>query len=384
MFDYETLKFIWWCLVGFLFIGFAITDGMDMGVGGLLPFVAKSDVESRVVINTVGAHWDGNQVWFITAGASLFAAWPLVYATAFSGFYFAMMLTLFSLFLRPLAFDYRSKIDSLKWRTNWDKALFVGSMVPPLVFGVAFGNLLQGVPFSFDSLMRVTYTGSFFALFTPFTLLTGVVSVTMVLMHGSTWLVMRTDANVAQRSANIGRVVSIVLSLCFALAGVMVWQSVDGYIVLSAIDTMGQAQPTIKEVTTGSGAWLHNYIESPVLWLVPAGGIVMPMFVSLLLGLKGKSMSVKVFSFIASSLSIVSIILTAGIAMFPFVMPSSSQPNHSLLMWDAVSSEGTLNLMLIVVGIFVPIILGYTIWCYKKMWRTVTIAEIEENKHTAY
>ena len=357
---------------------------MDMGVGGLLPFVAKSDVESRVVINTVGAHWDGNQVWFITAGASLFAAWPLVYATAFSGFYFAMMLTLFSLFLRPLAFDYRSKIDSLKWRTNWDKALFVGSMVPPLVFGVAFGNLLQGVPFSFDSLMRVTYTGSFFALFTPFTLLTGVVSVAMVLMHGSTWLVMRTDSNVAQRSANIGRVVSIVLSLCFALAGVMVWQSVDGYLVLSAIDTMGQAQPTIKEVTTGSGAWLHNYIESPVLWLVPAVGIVMPMLVSLLLGLKGKSMSVKVFSFIASSLSIVSIILTAGIAMFPFVMPSSSQPNHSLLMWDAVSSEGTLNLMLIVVGIFVPIILGYTIWCYKKMWRTVTIAEIEENKHTAY
>jgi len=384
MFDYETLKFIWWCLVGFLFIGFAITDGMDMGVGGLLPFVAKSDVESRVVINTVGAHWDGNQVWFITAGASLFAAWPLVYATAFSGFYFAMMLTLFSLFLRPLAFDYRSKIDSLKWRTNWDKALFVGSMVPPLVFGVAFGNLLQGVPFSFDSLMRVTYTGSFFALFTPFTLLTGVVSVAMVLMHGSTWLVMRTDANVAQRSANIGRVVSIVLSLCFALAGVMVWQSVDGYLVVSAIDTIGQAQPTIKEVTTGSGAWLHNYIESPILWLVPAVGIIMPMFVSLLLGRKGKGMSVKVFSFIASSLSIVSIILTAGIAMFPFVMPSSSQPNHSLLMWDAVSSEGTLNLMLIVVGIFVPIILGYTIWCYKKMWRTVTIAEIEENKHTAY
>jgi cytochrome d ubiquinol oxidase subunit II len=384
MFDYETLKFIWWCLVGFLFIGFAITDGMDMGVGGLLPFVAKSDVESRVVINTVGAHWDGNQVWFITAGASLFAAWPLVYATAFSGFYFAMMLTLFSLFLRPLAFDYRSKIDSLKWRTNWDKALFVGSMVPPLVFGVAFGNLLQGVPFNFDSLMRVTYTGSFFALFTPFTILTGLVSVAMVLMHGSTWLVMRTDANVAQRSANIGRVVSIVLSLCFVLAGVMVWQSVDGYLVVRAIDTMGQAQPTIKEVTTGSGAWLHNYIESPILWLVPAVGIVMPMFVSLLLGLKGKSMSVKVFSFIASSLSIVSIILTAGIAMFPFVMPSSSQPNHSLLMWDAVSSEGTLNLMLIVVGIFVPIILGYTIWCYKKMWRTVTIAEIEENKHTAY
>jgi len=384
MFDYETLKFIWWCLIGFLFIGFAITDGMDMGVGGLLPFVAKKDIESRVVINTVGAHWDGNQVWFITAGASLFAAWPLVYATAFSGFYFAMMLTLFSLFLRPLAFDYRSKIDSLKWRTNWDKALFVGSMVPPLVFGVAFGNLLQGVPFGFDSLMRVTYTGSFFALFTPFTLLTGVVSVCMMLMHGSTWLVMRADADIAVRSANIGRIISVVLTVAFGLAGVMVWQSIDGYLVVSTIDTMGQAQPTIKEVTTGAGAWLTNYIETPLLWLAPVMGLLLPIVVAFLLSIKNKSTSLKVFAFIASSLTILSIILTAGIAMFPFVMPSSSIPNHSLLMWDTVSSEGTLNLMLIAVAVFILIILGYTFWCYKKMWRTVTVAEIEQNNHTAY
>lgn len=384
MFDYETLKFIWWGLIGFLFIGFAITDGMDMGVGGLLPFVAKKDVERRVVINTVGAHWDGNQVWFITAGASLFAAWPLVYATAFSGFYFAMMLTLFSLFLRPLAFDYRSKIDSLKWRNNWDKALFVGSMVPPLVFGVAFGNLLLGVPFGFDALMRVTYTGSFFALFTPFTLLTGVISVTMMLLHGSTWLVMRTDADVAKRSATIGRVVAVVLALCFTLAGVMVWQSVDGYVVTSVINTAGQAQPTAKEVITGDGAWLTNYIESPILWLVPLVGIITPLFVALLLSIKTKSTSVKVVSFVGSSLTIASVILTAGIAMFPFVMPSSSMPSHSLLMWDTVSSESTLGLMLAVVAFFVPIILGYTLWCYKKMWRTVTIAEIEENNHSAY
>ncbi|WP_158966260.1 cytochrome d ubiquinol oxidase subunit II [Paraglaciecola sp. L3A3] len=384
MFDYETLKLIWWGLIGFLFIGFAITDGMDMGVGGLLPFVAKKDVERRVVINTVGAHWDGNQVWLITAGASLFAAWPLVYATAFSGFYFAMMLTLFSLFLRPLAFDYRSKIESDKWRTNWDKALFVGSLVPPLVFGVAFGNLLQGVPFGFDSLMRVTYTGSFFALFTPFTLLTGVISVCMVLLHGSTWLVLRTDADIAQRSATIGRIVALVLAIAFALAGVVVWQSIDGYSVVSAIDTMGQAQPTTKEVSTGSGVWLTNFLATPILWLVPLIGILMPLVVSYLLAIKNKSTSIKTMSLIASSSTIASIILTAGIAMFPFVMPSSSHPNHSLLMWDTVSSEGTLGLMLMVVAVFTPIILGYTIWCYKKMWRTVTIDEIEQNNHSAY
>ena len=384
MFDYETLKFLWWCIIGFLFIAFAITDGMDMGVGGLLPFVAKKDVERRVVINTVGAHWDGNQVWFITAGASLFAAWPLVYATAFSGFYFAMMLTLFCLFLRPLAFDYRSKIESSKWRGNWDRALFVGSMVPPLVFGIAFGNLLQGVPFNFDSLMRVTYTGSFFALFNPFALLAGVVSVTMILMHGSTWLVMRTDADVAQRSAYIGRIASIVLTLAFTLAGVMVWQNIDGYLVTSTIDTMGQAQPTTKEVTTSMGAWLNNYNNTPLLWLVPIIGVVMPLLVALLLTRKNKTVRIKVITFIASSLAIIGVILTAGIAMFPFIMPSSSQANHSLLMWDAVSSEGTLGLMLVMVTFFTPIIIGYTLWCYKKMWRTVTIAEIEQNKHSAY
>jgi cytochrome d ubiquinol oxidase subunit II len=384
MFDYETLKFLWWCIIGFLFIGFAVTDGMDMGVGGLLPFVAKKDVESRVVINTVGAHWDGNQVWLITAGAALFAAWPMVYATAFSGFYFAMMLTLFSLFLRPLAFDYRSKIESEKWRSNWDKALFVGSMVPPLVFGVAFGNLLQGVPFGFDNLMRVTYTGSFLALFTPFTLLTGVISVGMMLVHGSTWLVMRTDADVAQRSANIGRIVAIVLSITFTLAGVMVWQNIDGYLVVSTIDTMGQAQPVTKEVTTASGAWLNNYLATPALWLIPVIGVFMPLLIALLLGKKNKTTVVKVSAFIASSLTIISVILTAGIAMFPFVMPSSSQPNHSLLMWDTVSSETTLGLMLVVVSVFIPVIIGYTLWCYKKMWRTVTVAEIEQNNHTAY
>ncbi|GHE77870.1 cytochrome d ubiquinol oxidase subunit II [Thalassotalea profundi] len=384
MFDYETLKLIWWGLIGFLFIGFAITDGMDMGVGGLLPFVAKKDAESRVVINTVGAHWDGNQVWLITAGASLFAAWPLVYATAFSGFYFAMMLTLFSLFLRPLAFDYRSKIESVQWRSNWDKALFVGSMVPPLVFGVAFGNLLQGVPFGFDELMRVTYTGSFFGLFTPFTLLTGVVCVAMVLMHGSTWLVMRTDEDIAQRSVNIGRIVAIVLAITFALAGVLVWQSIDGYVVTSAVDTMGQSQPTSKEVIIVAGAWLHNFERYPLLWLIPVSGVILPLLVALLLNNKSNSVVPKVFAFIASSITIACVILTAGIAMFPFVMPSSSQPNHSLLMWDTVSSEGTLSLMLAVVVFFVPIILAYTLWCYKKMWRTVTLDEIEQNNHSAY
>ncbi|EDM64736.1 cytochrome d ubiquinol oxidase, subunit II [Moritella sp. PE36] len=379
MFDYESLKLIWWLIIGILLIGFAVTDGMDMGVGGLLPFVAKDDTERRVVINTIAAHWDGNQVWFITVGASLFAAWPMVYATAFSGFYFAMMLTLFCLFLRPLGFDYRSKIDSPKWRYNWDKALFVGSMVPPLVFGIAFGNLLQGVPFSFDEFMRVTYTGSFFALFNPFALISGVVSVSMILMHGATWLSMRTDEHVAARSAKAAQIFSAVLVVSFSLAGLMIATSIDGFIIQSTIDPLALAQPTTKVVTTATGAWLNNFNAHPVLWLLPTTGIVMAVIAGLLARFKPGGLA-----FTASALSIAGVILTMGVSMFPFIMPSSSMPNHSLTLWDAVSSEKTLNIMLIVVAVFLPIILCYTAWCYKKMWRTVTREEIEDNNYTSY
>ena len=167
IFDYETLKMLWWLIIGVLLIGFAITDGMDMGVAMLLRLVGKTDSERRTVINTIGPHWDGNQVWFITAGGALFAAWPMVYAAAFSGFYFAMMLVLFALFFRPLGFDYRSKVDSKRWRNNWDWGLLAGSAIPALVFGVAFGNLFLGVPFNIDNLMRVSYQGSFFGLLNP-------------------------------------------------------------------------------------------------------------------------------------------------------------------------------------------------------------------------
>ncbi|CAM3210505.1 cytochrome d ubiquinol oxidase subunit II [Moritella viscosa] len=379
MFDYESLKLIWWLIIGILLIGFAVTDGMDMGVGSLLPFVAKDDTERRVVINTIAAHWDGNQVWLITAGASLFAAWPMVYATAFSGFYFAMMLTLFCLFLRPLGFDYRSKIDSPKWRYNWDKALFVGSMVPTLVFGIAFGNLLQGVPFNFDEFMRVTYTGSFFALFNPFALLSGVVSVSMVLMHGGTWLSMRTDEQIAARSAKAAQIFAAVLVVSFSLAGLMIATSIDGFIIQSTIDPFALAQPTTKVVTTTTGAWLNNFNAHPVLWLLPTTGIVMAILAGLLARFKPGGLA-----FTASALSIAGVIFTMGVSMFPFIMPSSSMPNHSLTLWDAVSSEKTLNIMLIVVSVFLPIILCYTTWCYSKMWRTVTRTEIENNNHSSY
>nr|MCU0563367.1 cytochrome d ubiquinol oxidase subunit II [Desulfobacterales bacterium] len=154
LFDYFTLKVIWWLFVGVLLIGFAVMDGFDLGVGALLPFVARTDDERRVLINSIGPTWEGNQVWFITGGGAIFAAWPLVYSAAFSGFYWALLLVLFALFFRPVGFEYRSKVADPRWRTAWDWGLFVGGAVPALVFGVAFGNLLQGVPFTYDDMLR--------------------------------------------------------------------------------------------------------------------------------------------------------------------------------------------------------------------------------------
>lgn len=176
MFDYETLRFIWWLLIGVILVVFMISDGFDMGIGCLLPLVARNDDERRIVINSVGAHWEGNQVWLILAGGALFAAWPRVYAAAFSGFYVAMILVLCSLFFRPLAFDYRGKIADARWRKMWDAGLVIGSLVPPVVFGIAFGNLLLGVPFAFTPQLRVEYLGSFWQLLTPFPLLCGLLS----------------------------------------------------------------------------------------------------------------------------------------------------------------------------------------------------------------
>ena len=236
MLDYSTLKLIWWLLVGVLLVGFAIMDGHDMGVGTLLPFVGKGDEERRVVINTVGPHWDGNQVWFITGGGAIFAAWPLVYATAFSGFYWAMLAVLWALFFRPVGFDYRSKIHDARWRSTWDWGLFIGGAVPPLIFGVAFGNLLQGVPFSFDDYLVSTYTGSFWQLLNPFALLAGVVSSAMITMHGGMYLAHRTEGDIQGRAARAAVGAALVMVVAFVAAGLWLrFGGIEGFVITSAI-----------------------------------------------------------------------------------------------------------------------------------------------------
>jgi cytochrome d ubiquinol oxidase subunit II len=377
--DYEVLKFIWWVLVGVLFIGFAVTDGMDMGVGALLPFLGKNDEERRVIINTVGPHWDGNQVWLITAGGAIFAAWPIVYATAFSGFYFAMLLALFALFFRPVGFDYRSKIENPRWRSAWDWGLFIGGVVPALIFGVAFGNLLQGVPFHLDELLRSYYTGSFWGLLNPFALLAGVVSVAMLMTHGAVWLQLRTAEPIASRAKLWGKWLGIITIVAFALAGIWLALGISGYKVVSMPALNAIPNPLGKEVVIAPGAWMANYGNYPWTLIFPIMGFA-GLGLAVLLSMADRPG----WGLAASSLGLTGIIVTAGATMFPFIMPSSTNPRSSLIAWDATSSYLILTVMFWAAVIFVPIILGYTIWTYSKMWRRVTVEEIKAQEHLAY
>lgn len=379
MIDYEVLRFIWWLLVGVLLIGFAVTDGFDMGVGMLSRVIGRTDVERRIMVNAIAPHWDGNQVWLITAGGALFAAWPMVYAAAFSGFYVAMILVLASLFFRPVGFDYRSKIEDARWRNMWDWGIFIGSFVPPLVIGVAFGNLLQGVPFNVDEYLRLYYTGNFFQLLNPFGLLAGVVSVSMIVAQGATYLQMRTVGELHLRAKAAAQIAALIMMVCFLLAGVWVVYGIEGYVVTSVMDHHAASNPLTKEVARQAGAWLVNFNSTPALWLIPALGVVLPLLTILMSRLEKGAMA-----FIFSSLTLACVILTAGIAMFPFVMPSSTMINASLTMWDATSSQLTLNVMTYVAIVFVPIVLLYTIWCYWKMFGRITKEHIESNSTSLY
>jgi cytochrome d ubiquinol oxidase subunit II len=377
--DYEILKLVWWLLVGILFIGFAVTDGMDMGVGTLLPFLGKNDDERRVIINTVGPHWDGNQVWLITAGGTIFAAWPLVYAAAFSGFYFAMLLALFALFFRPVGFDYRSKIEDRRWRSAWDWGLFVGGAVPALVFGIAFGNLLLGVPFHLDEFLRPYYTGSFFGLLSPFALLAGLISLGMLTTHGAIWLQLRTGEPVAGRAKRWAKVTGLATIAAFALAGIWLSLGVDGFRVVSMPALDATPNPLTKEVVIESGAWLANYRAYPLTLLFPILGFA-GLGLAVALSMQGRAG----LGLIMSGLGITGVIMTAGSAMFPFIMPSRSNPSSSLIAWDATSSHLTLTVMFWAAVIFIPLILLYTTWTYRRMWRRVTVDEIRAQDRLAY
>ncbi len=377
--DYETLRVIWWLLLGVLLIGFAIMDGFDLGAAVLLPFVGRTDTEKRIVINTIGPVWEGNQVWLVLGGGAIFAAWPPLYALSFSGFYIAMFLVLAALILRPVGFKFRGKVKSPTWRRVWDTGLFIGGFVPSLVFGVAVGNVLLGVPFSFDADLRLTYEGTFFALLNPFALLCGLVSLSMLVMHGGVYLAVKADQPVEQRAAAAARGAAVATIVLFVLAGVCIWVLVDGYVITSEVAGAGPSNPVGKEVAVQAGAWLHNYGAMPWTFIAPALGILGAVGVILTVG-KGGSL----LAFVTSSLSVFGVVSTAGLSLFPFLMPSSLEPGHSLTVWDASSSHMTLFLMLLATAIFIPLIILYTSWVFWVLRGKVTARYVEDNREATY
>ncbi len=382
MIDFDTLRVIWWGLLGVLLIGFALTDGFDMGVGALLPFVAKTDVERRVVINTVGPVWEGNQVWFILGGGAIFAAWPPLYAVSFSGFYLAMFVVLAALIVRPVAFKYRSKRDGAAWRARWDWALFAGGAVPALLFGVAVGNVMLGVPFHLTDDLMPMYDGNFavkfLGLLRPFALLAGVVSISMLLMHGAAWLNLKTEGLVAARARRFGVIAGLVAASGYALAGLWLALGIDGFSFVNDVAPDGPSNPLYSEVTRG-GSWLAAYAERPWIAVAPVMG-----FLGIALTLRGLVSGREVTTLLWSKLGIAGIIASVGLTMFPFILPSTVDPNSSLTVWDASSSHQTLFIMLVVTAIFMPLILMYTAWVYKVLWGKVTEDDVTGNTDTVY
>jgi cytochrome d ubiquinol oxidase subunit II len=376
MFDYETLRVIWWLILGVLLIGFAVTDGFDLGMAMLLPVIGKSDVERRVMINTVGPVWEGNQVWFILGGGAIFAAWPLLYAAAFSGFYFAMLLVLASLIVRPVGFTFRSKLANPAWRGFWDWGLAVGGFVPPLIFGVAFGNLFLGVPFSFDDDLRFGWEGSFFGLLRPFALVCGLLAVSMFALHGAAYLAVKTEGDIARRAHRVTLYAGIALLVLFALAGFWLQFGINGYAITRFLAHDGPSNPLAKHVVQRAGAWMVNYSYTPPLLLVPLA--VFPVVMLALFGIKNRP----VLAFVLTGLASALIIATAGISLFPFLLPSSSNPNASLTLWDASSSRLTLAVMLCVVIVFLPIVLTYTGFVYRVVRGKVTVAGVAASDHS--
>ena len=378
--DYEILRLVWWLLLCVLLIGFAIMDGFDLGVAMLLPYVARTDIERRVTINAIGPVWDGNQVWLILGGGAVFAAWPPVYATSFSGFYIAMFLVLATLILRPVGFEFRNKVADMRWRTFWDYALFAGGLVPSVVFGVAFGNLLQGVPFHIDSDLRVLYEGSgLFELLNPFGLLCGLVSAAMLATHGAIYLTLKTNGPIRQRAQEFIKIGAVLTVLLFGLAGLWLWVRIDGYAITSTVTGDGPSNPLMKTVVRQPGQWLANYATHPWMIVAPCLGIIGPLLALLLTNVQRRGLA-----FMASALGIFGIIATAGVSMFPFLMPSNVAPAASLTVWDASSSQLTLFVMLLATLIFLPVVLVYTAIVFAVLRGRVTAKRIEDNSSGFY
>lgn len=372
---YAVLQITWWLLLGVLLIGLAVMMGMDMGVGTILRYVGRTDLERRVALNIIGPHWEGNQVWFVLGGGAVFAAFPLIYATAFSGLYVVMLLLLWSMIMRPLSFEYRGKLPSEAWRNLWDWTLFISGLVPMVIFGAAFGNLFEGVPFHFSWNLTSTFSGSFIALLNPFAILCALLSVSLSVFMGAVTLMNGAEGVVYDRARTLARWSPVIAIVLFAIGGLWV-HGMQGY-VLAGSPGAGIAQTPLQQtVTLTDGAWFTNFNTDARLWFLPALG-----FAGMLLGLLAATARRSHLAWWLGALAWVGVIGTAGVALFPFLLPSSSVPAQSLTIWNSSSSELTLTWMLGFTAVFIPLIVWYTSWAFYVMRGKVKEKDIADNEH---
>jgi cytochrome d ubiquinol oxidase subunit II len=315
----------------------------------------------------------------VLLGGAIFAIWPSVYATLFSGLYLAMMLVLFALFFRPAGFDYRSKVNDPRWRNAWDWGLFIGGTVPPILLGVLAGNLILGLPFHFDQDLRSFYDGSFWALLSPFALLCGVVTLLGTTFHGALFLKWRTDGAVHQRASAAIAILGPMLLIGLIAATAWVILGIDRPEISQMQGYDAPSNPLNKTVTAVGAGWLAHFLAHPLMLIAPAVGFA-GLSLAWLLG-KGRAMAA---AFVFSSLGIAGMLFTLGFGLFPFLLISSTSPNSSLTLWDATSSHSTLLLAFWITVIFLPIVLLYTRWVYKILWGTISEASVTKDTHTLY
>ncbi|MDD2877010.1 MAG: cytochrome d ubiquinol oxidase subunit II [Acidiphilium sp.] len=375
---YVALKVIWAVLLGVLLSGLAIMVGMDMGVGALLRFVGRNDGERRTALAMIGPHWDGNQVWFILGGGAIFAAFPTLYATSFSTFYVVMILLLFSMIMRPVAFEYRSKVDASRWRESWDWVFLISGAVPMIIFGAAFGNVIQGVGFHFGWDAQYYQDESFiWYLLNPFALLCGVLSLAMAVHQGGAMLMIRGEGPIAERARRFAIGGGLLAAALFMIGGVWV-QFIKGFAFTQTVDPGMPATPLGgPAVVMRTGAWMDNFHMYPLLWLFPALGVL-----GMIAGPLALMARKPILAWWLGAIAWIGIIFTAGGAMFPFLMPSTTNPAESLTVWNASGSAYNLGWMLVFAVIFVPAILIYTSWAFRVMRGKVKTETVVGNDHS--
>jgi cytochrome bd ubiquinol oxidase subunit II len=320
------LNTLWFLLIGVLFTGFFVLEGFDYGVGILLPFLGKTDTERRRIINTIGPVWDGNEVWILTGGGAIFAAFPHWYATLFSGFYLALFLMLAALIVRGVAFEFRSKDKSPAWRALWDWSIFFGSAIPALLWGVALANLLKGTPIDETK----TFTGGFLDLLSPYTLLAGLATLTLFITHGAIFLNLKSTDPIRARAAAATRKVGPVATVLLLLFAVGTYAWTDVYARLGV--NPGLVPLMALGALLAAGALIH---QEKMGW-----------------------------AFTMTTLTIVFTVATLFVSLYPRVMVSSLDPEWSLTIYNASSTPYTLKVMTVVAAIFVPIVLAYQAWTY--------------------